>query len=222
MYNDTIRSSRIYTAVTAAHHSLVQMLPLHQNSKRALEEFVATAGRIHLAPFEWDAVLIPFLAAIDRNAERLPTLVDRYCSQIRSYGEAHVVRLFELLVDNILRYRGIGDPIVQKAIAFIEDRYADSSLTQKTVAQHLLVRPARLGNVFLRETGLTVVEYLRAVRLDRSARLLGSSSSSIKEVWASVGYNDASNFAHDFKHRFCASPSQYRSKAVQAMRIGTV
>ena len=68
--------------------------------------------------------------------------------------------------------------------------------------------------LFARHTGDTFTTYLREVRLNRAASLLASETLSIKEVWTQVGYNDASNFTHQFKERFGVSPRDYRASLI--------
>jgi CheY-like chemotaxis protein len=38
----------------------------------------------------------------------------------------------------------------------------------------------------------------------------------VKDIWVSVGYNDASNFDHQFKLRFSVTPREYRSDRASA------
>jgi YesN/AraC family two-component response regulator len=196
------------------------MLPFqHGASRRALEAFVTAASQFQLAPTEWDAILLPFLSTIDRHARRLPTCVERFCYQIHAHSETDRLTQFAHCVDDVLRYRGVGDPIVQEVIQAIEERYMDLTFSLTLIAQREERRPAQLAVAFLRETGLTVMEYLRGVRLDHAARLLACADRSIKEVWAGVGYNDASNFHHDFKRRFGIPPREYRAKMIRPWSV---
>jgi CheY-like chemotaxis protein len=53
------------------------------------------------------------------------------------------------------------------------------------------------------------------VRLDRAAELLVTTERAVKEVWSDVGYNDGSNFTHDFVERFNVTPKGYRARRVE-------
>ena len=59
-------------------------------------------------------------------------------------------------------------------------------------------------------TGLTLIDYLQNLRIEKAKRLLESSQRAIDEVSADVGYEDASFFRRLFRRRTGLSPSQYR------------
>jgi AraC-like DNA-binding protein len=111
---------------------------------------------------------------------------------------------FRECVEDLIAYRGIDNRDVQRAVAIVEDRYTDPRLTQAAVADEVGLLPDELSMRFRRHMSLTFTEYLREVRLDRAATLLATTERRITEIWAEVGYNDASNFDHQFKARFGA------------------
>lgn len=94
----------------------------------------------------------------------------------------------------------------------IEDHFASSSFGPRDLAQRLGTRPDVLAALFHKTTGETPRDCLRDRRLDHAAQLLIASRHSVKEVWAAVGYNHASNFCHDFRARFGLSPAQFRQQ----------
>jgi AraC-like DNA-binding protein/CheY-like chemotaxis protein len=83
------------------------------------------------------------------------------------------------------------------------------------VALEIGVDAAVLASQFKAETGLAFTDCLRRRRLDRSADLLITTNMTVKEVWAAVGYNYASNFGRDFRRHFKRSPREYRARAVR-------
>lgn len=172
-----------------------------------------TAADTRVGKLDLDAVLLQVLAILNPHTKgRLPTLVDRYLS--RRPTEPDAVTRFGACVLDVIRYRGVGCWDVQRAIASIEDNYSNSRLTQEAIADRLDLAPTELSVLFARHTGETFTTYLRQVRLNRAAFLLASETVSIKEVWTQVGYNDASNFTHQFKERFGVSPRDYRASVI--------
>jgi CheY-like chemotaxis protein len=73
--------------------------------------------------------------------------------------------------------------------------------------------PVALAVRFRAETAQTFGACLRTVRISKAAVLLASSAKSVKEVWAEVGYNYASNFGHEFRKQFGTSPTEYRARS---------
>ena len=61
-----------------------------------------------------------------------------------------------------------------------------------------------------KETGLSPMEYLRDLRMQRAEHLLRSTFLTIKEVGFHAGAGDISHFVRQFKRRYGATPSQYR------------
>jgi AraC-like DNA-binding protein len=172
----------------------------------------------NLSSAELEAVLLRTLSVLDRHTGgRQPMMVERYLSTWRD-GSPALAR-FRKCVEDVLRYRGIRHPAVQRTIAMIEDRYADSSVSQKSLAETVGLRPDALATIFNTHTGMNVREYLRHVRLDRAAALLTTTDRSVKEVWVAVGYNHASNFVRDFERRFGVSPREYRARVIHPTAI---
>jgi CheY-like chemotaxis protein/AraC-like DNA-binding protein len=136
--------------------------------------------------------------------------VFRYLRHARDLRDG--LEWFQDCVRDMLRSLGITDPRVQQALAIIEKRYADPALTQREVALAVGALPSTFCVQFGRVTGLTFSDYLRTHRLNEAATLLATSTCTIKEVWAAVGYNYASNFDHDFKRQFGLTPREHRAR----------
>jgi AraC-like DNA-binding protein/CheY-like chemotaxis protein len=209
-----VRSER-YALVTAAHHFLLDVLPFrHVHSRRALNTFVHIASASPLPRAEIGAILVKVLAVLNpQTAGRLPTLVDRYLADQQYPAEA--IERFRECVGDVIRYRGIGCPEVQQAVAIIEACHTDSTLTQRSVADRCGISPRELSVLFGAQTGESFSHYLRNARLDEAATLLTTTNETVKEIWAAVGYNHASNFDHDFKQRFGVPPREYRTHAIR-------
>lgn len=213
--------SRRFTAahfqlVTAGHHFLLDVLPFRQpDSRYALDRFVRTAKESALTSAEIDAILVRCLAVLNEHTGgRLPSLIDRYISaHIPSVDDC--LRRFRRCIEDVLTYRGVGNPVVQEAIAIITTRYGDPALTPRSLAEALGQRLSNFCMAFKRVTGTTPGLYLRNVRLDIAANLLVTTSQSIKEVWVQVGFNHPSNFVHAFRERFDLTPTEYRRRSIR-------
>jgi AraC-like DNA-binding protein/CheY-like chemotaxis protein len=114
-------------------------------------------------------------------------------------------------MEDVIRSRGIGNRHVERALAIIEARYTDDTLTQAEAAARVGLSAADFSARFKRHTGFTFTECLRNTRLDAAAELLATTDRRVKDIWVTVGYRDASNFDHQFKQRFSMTPRGYRS-----------
>ena len=198
-----------YHLVTAAHDFILAVLPFrHPDSSRALARFLAVATRARISVPETNAVLLDVLSVLSSHA-RCPGLVDRYVASRRHFAEP--ITRFRQCMEDVIRSRGIGNRHVERAIAIIEARYTDDTLTQAEAADQVGLSPADFSTRFRRHTGFTFTECLRNTRLDAAAMLLATTDRRVKDIWVTVGYSDASNFDHQFKQRFSTNPRDYRS-----------
>jgi AraC-like DNA-binding protein/ActR/RegA family two-component response regulator len=208
-----------YELVVAAHRFVLTVLPFrHAESQNALDAFVASASACALARPDVEAVLIETLVILDPHTGcRLPSLVDRYLA-VRNTMEPTLER-FRAAVHDVIRYRGVGDGDMQRAIAIIEARFAQSDLTAAKIATELSLSAHEFSWRFTASTGTSCTAYLRNVRLDRAATRLPQTDARIKEIWAGVGFNDGSNFDHQFIERFGVSPREYRKRALRSAAV---
>jgi AraC-like DNA-binding protein/CheY-like chemotaxis protein len=201
-----------YQLVTFAHDFLLAVLPFrYPRSTEALARFSACVAEVNTTGPETEVVLLDVLAVINGHA-RCPNLLDRYVAARRHRTDP--MGRFHECVDELIRHRAIGDRHVERALAVIETRYRDDTLTHAKVAELAGLSPSDLSTRFSQQTGMTFTEYVRNTRLDRAASLLLSTDRRIKDIWVSVGYNDASNFDHQFKERYGLSPRDYRRRAI--------
>jgi len=72
--------------------------------------------------------------------------------------------------------------------------------------------PARLRQLFQRETGQSPMEYLRELRMRHAELLLESTFLSVKEIAFAIGAKHVSSFVHAFKTQRGLTPSQFRAR----------
>ncbi len=103
----------------------------------------------------------------------------------------------------------INEQFLSKCLKLVEDRISDSSYCVEEFCKDLdLSRPAVYKKI-KSLTGLSVVEFIRSIRLKRAAQLLMQESSSIKDIMYMVGFDNGSYFSECFKKEFGCTPSEY-------------
>lgn len=103
--------------------------------------------------------------------------------------------------------------IVQRIKTFIDAHYADP-IGIANIAEELEYTTSHLCNVFKKETGTTINQYLTDVRMKQASEILGDPSLRLYEVAAQVGYNDYKHFASLFRRHFSESPSEHREHVI--------
>ena len=88
------------------------------------------------------------------------------------------------------------------------DLTADLSL--KTTAAQLNVNPSYLSNLFHKECGCTLTEFVNRQRIDRAVLLLSNSKKAIQDIAAECGIQDVNYFIKLFKRQTGLTPNQYR------------
>lgn len=104
----------------------------------------------------------------------------------------------------------IGNRHVKRAISYIKENYTDFKLTRKKVAQAVGVHIDWLSNLFKKETGITIGEYITLRKIKKAEILLKTTDHKIKDVAIMVGYEDSYYFSNKFKQINSITPSEYR------------
>ncbi len=100
--------------------------------------------------------------------------------------------------------------VVERMVAYFEEHYSEKiSLDQ--IAENMYLSPFYISKIFKSETGDTPIHYLINIRMEKAKKLLeDKKESSIQEIAAMVGYDDAYHFSKLFKKRYGIAPSQIR------------
>jgi len=102
------------------------------------------------------------------------------------------------------------NPRVAAVLEYVEENHSRSSCRLETVAQTLRVSRSYLSRLVLRETGRTFNRHLQLARMNTAARLLQTSSLSVKEISAATGYEHVPSFDRQFRKHFRMTPGEFR------------
>ncbi|MCV6591581.1 MAG: AraC family transcriptional regulator [Silicimonas sp.] len=104
---------------------------------------------------------------------------------------------------------GCSEAHLKRAVAFIHDQ-AHENLGLEDIAAAAGVHPRTLQTAFRKSLGVTPIQFLRDVRLDRARFHLmrRHNRASVSEIAYDCGYSHLGRFSRDFKTRFGHAPSQ--------------
>lgn len=105
---------------------------------------------------------------------------------------------------------------VSKAVTFVARQYRDLSL--RAIAAASGVSSGYLAELFRAQVGITVGEYVTALRLEMAKELLVETTYKLERIAAEIGFSDGPHLARVFRSRFGCSPGAYR----QGVLGGTV
>ncbi len=110
------------------------------------------------------------------------------------------------------------DPRVKIVIALIQDDLRNSPSVEH-LAQLLHLSPSRFNHIFRAETNVSLVQYVKALKMRRAKELLETTFLSVKETMSTVGLSDLSHFVRDFKKTYGVTPTQYRKRHLNSSQI---
>ncbi|MBU5670702.1 helix-turn-helix domain-containing protein [Paenibacillus brevis] len=106
--------------------------------------------------------------------------------------------------------------VIEKVQNYIQEHYAEPSLSLEMVSSIAGLSPSYLGKLFKNATQQSFSEYLNHVRLEQAKMLLASTQETAAKISESVGIYNISYFSTLFKKKYGLSPSAYREQV--AMR----
>ncbi|MDA3866398.1 MAG: helix-turn-helix domain-containing protein, partial [Salinivirgaceae bacterium] len=98
---------------------------------------------------------------------------------------------------------------IQKVLSQIEENIADKEFGVQQLAKKMNLTRSQLYRRINNITHISVVEFIKVVRLKRAAQLLSQQPENISEVAFQVGFNDLSYFSKCFKYQFGVSPARF-------------
>jgi AraC-like DNA-binding protein len=109
------------------------------------------------------------------------------------------------------RQRRLARERVDKATALLRERLADPPGLE-VLGRIIGCSPFHLSRTFSRETGMTIPQYLRKLRMERAAELLRGGKHNVTEAALEVGYSSLSHFSQAFCQTMGCCPALYPLK----------
>lgn len=149
--------------------------------------------------FESNAPLKRFLSFIESQLER----------NINVQLEQTMFSLFELLLAEQPLLPKI-DVRIGKAITFIEQHLAET-LHINMLAKSAFLSDTQFKKLFKRYTGLTVMQFVTKLRMEKAQALMTHTDYSLQLVGEKVGFKQPSAFSRKFSQYFGMPPTQFKS-----------
>lgn len=114
-----------------------------------------------------------------------------------------------LYVDQLLGSQKDFHPYVQKVLQFIAGNYK-AQLNLTIIASQVHLHTSYLSDLFKRETGTNLCNYITDYRLRVAKQALREGTAKISYIAEDVGFNDYHYFSQVFSKRVGVSPRKYR------------
>jgi AraC-like DNA-binding protein len=132
---------------------------------------------------------------------------------------AAIYRLFSLMIPQEDTVKSDAGPAnwVPRSIEYMNTHYTEN-INVQDVAAYISVHRAYFSKVFAEQTGMTPIQYLQKLRMERAVQLLQHTSHSVTEIAMSLSYPDLYSFTRAFSKYYGASPSKLRESSPEAAR----
>jgi two-component system response regulator YesN len=107
---------------------------------------------------------------------------------------------------------------IRPAINYIDANY-NKPITLADVAKASHLSISRLAHIFKEQMGITIIDYLTSVRIERAKQLLLATDQNCTEICFEVGYNNQSYFTRTFKGLVGMTPRQFKTRNQRKEKI---
>ncbi len=125
----------------------------------------------------------------------------------KTYQKLIEVRPRDIAADDVPE-----EDFIQRALTVIEKHMGNPEFSVEEWAQELLLSRTSLYKKIVSLTGKTPIEFIRSIRLQRSAQLLEKTTHNITEIAYMVGFNNPKYFARYFKEEYNMLPSIFQAE----------
>lgn len=116
---------------------------------------------------------------------------------------------FRLASEMVKKYQMIDDKLVYK-IGKYAVVHVDERLSLDDVSKGVFLNPTYISHIFKKVTGMSFVNFMTDVKIDRAKVLLRDSDARINEVAYTLGYSNQEYFTRTFKKKMKVTPVEYQ------------
>lgn len=118
------------------------------------------------------------------------------------------------------RQKLLNQERVQKVISVLRENLSETP-SLETIGKRVGCSHYHLSRIFSQETGQSIFQYLRRLRMDRAAELLREGRLNVTQVSLEIGYSSPSHFSMAFHETYGCCPGLY-PLATPAQRAGEI
>ncbi|PFG43026.1 AraC-like DNA-binding protein [Isoptericola jiangsuensis] len=110
----------------------------------------------------------------------------------------------------VRRHRQHDYPMLVRRVTDQIDLHLSQDISTPALAEEMGVSASTLARQFKEATSTTIAGYVARRRAERAARLLSTTSQSVRDIALYVGYDDANYFVKVFRAQYGTTPTAYR------------
>jgi len=158
-------------------------------------QFIGTAEKTENDLTESEVIELSGCSDVEELAEKMRPMVSRICREVSLANQMETIRRTE------------------KVIKYVDDNFRDQGICLVMVSEHFGMSAQALSRTFKEVAGIGFKEYLTALRINESRRLLEETNIPVGEIARQMGYQDTSHFIKIFKSTCGLTPLGYRKES---------
>jgi len=115
---------------------------------------------------------------------------------------------------SVISKSSVDQQFLSKAIEVFENHIAEEQFMVEDYAESLNMSVSQLNRKLNALVGQPAGNFIRSLRLQRSAELLNQTGKTVAEICYEVGFNDQAYFSRAFRKQFGKSPSEFRKLSI--------
>ncbi len=210
-------------SVNIDHESLKQLI-ISKNKQAVMEFIIGIFNQIqqikNVRPSYIQNIAVELVYHINNTVKSLirndneyyESMKAEYASVFKAKTFAELVSYFQLIIGkaiDILNLEEKSYPLIKQVYYYIHKNYADD-ISLRMLSCKFNVNAAYLGQLFKKETGELLSNYLNRIRIEKAKELLSNTSMKANEIAEKVGYVEPNYFYRAFKKITNLSPSEFR------------
>ncbi|MDF2633675.1 MAG: two component transcriptional regulator, AraC family [Pelosinus sp.] len=156
---------------------------------------------------EWHELSISLQQVIEEHLEQVVIIAQRPLTDLVT-GVSLAYR--ELITE--LNRKVSYTPVVLLSQKHIETYYYKEDFSLQDLAEIIKISPTYLSRLLKNEIGVSFIEYLTQVRVEKAIQIMSDPTIKLYEVAERVGYSNQHYFSTTFKKVVGLSPAEYRKK----------
>ncbi|UEG52261.1 response regulator [Mucilaginibacter daejeonensis] len=191
-FMDGLELSQKLKADKRTSHIPIILLTASSGEEKQLKGLASGANDYLNKPFSLEILNIRIKNLLSFNR----TLKQTYAKQVK-------------LATNEPQVESANEKFLRSVVKYIEDNLTNTQLSVEDLSRHIGMSRGSLYNKLLEITGLSPVEFIRSIKLEKAAMLLENSDLNIAQIAYTVGFATPNYFAKSFKAKYEILPSEY-------------
>ena len=184
--------------------------------KNNFEKQTMTLNTARCLVFNIISTMIKAISSNNGSLDEAFVNSDDYITRLFQYSSIreHKEFLSKMLKDlceynrnNVKEENSIADKIIE----YINANYKDVNLNVAAVAEHFKLHPTYISNIFKKQTGKSLLDYIKYVRIEAAKKLLKEKDDTIEVIAQECGFSNSKTFTRTFKAITGLTPGKYKT-----------